>query len=311
MSQVFSSLATIFLLMIPGLIFGKRELVTDSQVRGMSKFLMDVVLPVLLIDSMQVELEEGFLLASLKITASILIIFLCSVGTGYILCRLLKMPQNDFGLLSFCLFFANTGGIGIPVVAMLLGREALLYASIAEIAVDVLIFTCGIMLIRISGKQTGEGTAIDFRKLLSPGLVGIVIGLVLLLFHIRLPAVIAAACGKLGGANFPIAMFIIGYNLGRIKFRDVLDDCRIYIAVAVKMLAMPAAAYLICMLCRLDFITGGVVTIMMAMPTGSAAVIFAQEYEADHAYASKFVMLTTMASILTLVPLNAFFLAGN
>ena len=62
-------------------------------------------------------------------------------------------------LLVFAAAFANTGLIGMPLIRLLLGQEALFLAAIMEVVNDVLIFTVGILLI-----QSGCGCRLSYRS---------------------------------------------------------------------------------------------------------------------------------------------------
>lgn len=321
LKESFVSLCTIFLLIIPGIIFGKKKIVDDHQIRGLSKFLMNVVLPVVIINAMQLDFEAEYLFAILKILAATFIVFLLLCLLSKLLCRTLRLERHYFGLLSFCLFFANTGGIGLPIISSVFGKEAVLYASIVETGVDILLFTLGLFFMRLSSEKTPESIlpengvaqkpkfAFNPKNIISPCFVGIIIGLSLFLLDIKLPLVLTNAANKLGGANLPVAMFVIGYNVGKIRMHDMIGDIRIHIIVIIKMFFIPVLVFLLCrFVLRFDNVMTAVMTIMMAMPTGSAAVIFAEEYNADHIFASKCVILTTVLSVITIIPLTTLML---
>ncbi|MDD5944988.1 MAG: AEC family transporter [Clostridia bacterium] len=305
MKDAFYALITIFLLMIPGFIFGKKNIITEEQSKGMSKFLMSVVLPLLIINSMQIDFEKRYMTAIIKILFSTFSVFCLTCVLAYCLRKILKMEKNYTCLIAFCLFFANTGGIGLPIINTIFGKEAVFYAGLVEVAVDILIFTVGIVFIQLSGENGRDGIRIEPKKILSPGFIGIVIGLALFFCNIKLPFIITNTFDKIGGASLPIAMFIIGYSLGKIKMNTLFADVRIYIITVAKMAVVPILTYIICVfIFRMSYEMSGVMTILMAMPTGSAAVIFSQEYNADYMFASKCVVLTTAASLITLIPLT-------
>ena len=67
MENTLHSLITIFILIIPWLVCGKKNLITEDQVKGMSSFIMNIVLPALIISSMQIEFEYEYINSSLKI----------------------------------------------------------------------------------------------------------------------------------------------------------------------------------------------------------------------------------------------------
>lgn len=301
MENTLHSLITIFILIIPGLVCGKKNLITEDQVKGMSSFIMNIVLPALIISSMQIEFEYEYINSSLKIFLYLCVILTTATLLGYLLHKVLGLSKNYFSLISFILFFANTGGIGLPIVNTLFGKECMFYAGIIEISVDILLFTFGVILIQTSGENNIK---IDFKKIISPGFIGIIIGISSFIFKIKIPNIIINSFDKLGATSLPLAMFVIGHSLGQIKFKQIFGDYRIYIVTIVKMMLFPIFVYITSKyIFNFNYIISSTITVLMAMPTGSAVVIFSQEYKADYIFASKCVILTTVASIITLFPL--------
>lgn len=202
------------------------------------------------------------------------------------------------GLVAFIMFFANTGGIGIPVMNMLFGPEAVFYASAAEMATDVLIFTAGVLLMKSSGKSEG---GIDLKALLSPGTFGIIIGMALFLLDIRLPDIINKVLESISGASLPVTMFVIGAQIGSIDFKALGCKWRVFVVTAAKLLVVPVFMYFISVkIIKCDTLPAMVLTVLYAMPTGGAAAIFAQEYGADSQFAAEAVFLTDILCLITL-----------
>ncbi len=295
---VLSSLFVIFALAVPGFIFRKKNLADETQLKLMSAFMLDVILPSIIIYSMQTDFSSEMLTSGIKVFAAVFALFAVVLIFSAVLTKSMGLDKKSMGLVAFIMFFANTGGIGIPVMNMLFGPEAVFYASAAEMATDVLIFTAGVLLMKSSGTNEGK---IDLKALLSPGTFGIVTGMVLFLLDIRLPDIINNVLETISGASLPVTMFVIGAQIGGIDFKALGGKWRVFVVTAAKLLVVPILMYFISIkFIKCDTLPAMVLTVLYAMPTGGAAAIFAQEYGADSEFAAEAVFLTDIFCIVTL-----------
>ena len=214
-----------------------------------------------------------------------------------VLSKLLRLDNSKRYITAFMLLFGNTGFIGIPVIRALYGTEAVL-AAIWEMVNDVVIFTIGMMLIQMSA---GAKLRFEPKLFLNPGLIGVIVGLLRFLLDIRLPEVIGGAVEMVGDATTPLTMFLIGYQLGGLKAKEILKDASIYVISFTKLLIVPVLALIVLRVAVGDFSLLEKVLIMsFAMPAGSVSVIFSQQYRGETAFATKTVLLSTLFSIVTI-----------
>jgi len=297
MYSVISSMLVIFLLAIPGFVYGRRKLSDSGQLKAMSGFMMNVILPAIIIQSMQTDFSGKLLISCAKIFAAVFILFFITAVFSIFFSKIPVLGKQNSGLIAFMLFFANTGGIGIPVIKLLLGNEAVFYASAAETAVDLLIFTGGVALMNRSGKKNNR---FDFKAFLSPGIIGILFGLALFLTGIRLPQILNLALDRLSQASLAVTMFIIGAQISLCGFKNILSDRRLYIVTAAKLILIPLLMLFTAHVLNCGHMPSLVLAVLFAMPTGSAAVIFSEEYGADSSFAAGVIFLTDVCSLFTI-----------
>lgn len=113
----------------------------------------------------------------------------------------------------------------------------------------------------------------------------------------------------IGDITTPIAMLLIGSTLATIPVKEVFTEVRIYPYTILKQIVIPVIAYPILNAFIRDPLILGVSLIMLAMPVGNIAVLFATEYQKDVALAAKAVFMTTLLSIVTIPVIVALFLA--
>lgn len=296
--EILKSLVMIFVMIIPGIILKKKKVIDENQTRGISAVLVNVTWPCMVIDAMQIPYSEEIFNGSKYIFLLLVIIFLVIFAVAAAAVKALKLRRDQAGILAFMLIFGNTGFIGLPVMNALYGKEAVFYASMVEMANDILMFTIGIMLIQISA---GAKTKFSPREFLSPGIFGVLIGFALFLLGITLPEFLGKSVAAIGAATTPLSMIVIGSQLGGIKLRALAADISIYAASFIKLLAVPVIAFLIVRYAFGDVsLLAKVVIMSFAMPAAACTVIFSQQYNSDADFAAKGVLMSTLFCLATI-----------
>lgn len=297
-SEILTSLVMIFLLIIPGIIFRKKDIISAAQSDGISSLAVNITWPCLVVDAMQMDFSAAVLKDSGYMMAAAMVVFAMTAVVTLVLSKLLRLDNSKRYITAFMLLFGNTGFIGIPVIRALYGTEAVFFAAILEMVNDVVIFTIGMMLIQMSA---GAKLRFEPKLFLNPGLIGVIVGLLLFLLDIRLPEVIGGAVEMVGDATTPLTMFLIGYQMGGLKAKEILKDASIYVISFTKLLIVPVLALIVLRVAVGDFSLLEKVLIMsFAMPAGSVSVIFSQQYRGETAFATKTVLLSTLFSIVTI-----------
>ena len=117
----------------------------------------------------------------------------------------------------------------------------------------------------------------------------------------QVKAVLIFTVAMIGSATTPLTMFVIGFQLGGLKLKEVIGDFQVYAICFVKLLIVPVIALLVVKLWVEDFSLLEKVLIMgFAMPVGAVAAIFSQRYKGQVAFATKSVLLSTVLSLLTI-----------
>lgn len=296
--SIIGALITIFLLIIPGVIFQKKNVITKEQGNGINSVIMNLTWPCLVIDAMQMEYSKQILEDSVYAMIVCLLVFLLIYMLTVAIAKTVKMEKKRQYLLCFMLLFGNTGFIGIPVMKALYGGEAVFYAAIIELINDVLIFTVGILMIQ---KSAGVDPKMKWKELLSPGMVGVMIGLGLFLLQISLPEMIGQAVEMIGNATTPLTMFMIGIQLGELKWKDIVGDIQVYLVSLLKLLLIPVMVLMILRWKTVSFtLLEKTLILSFAMPVGSVAAIFTKQYKSDVEFAAKSVLISTVLCMLSI-----------
>ncbi len=212
--------------------------------------------------------------------------------------RGLDVPTN--AIEAQCAAIGNTGFLGIPMLTLLLGAEAIGPVLLA-LAIDLIVFS-SLIVILITGSRDGE---ISLRMLRSigiglvknPMIVAISLGFVWSGLSIPIPDPLNDFLAILGGAATPGALFAIGASLAltspdRMQIAGWLTFCKL---VLHPLFVGIAALFLF----GVDPFKAGVIIAVSALPVAGNVYMLAQHYGVAPARVSTAILVSTAISILT------------
>lgn len=287
---VAGNVATLFLMMAVGYLFGKKGMLSGETQGQLSSLLLKVVAPCIMIGSLQVdysaELLRNMLLALGALAGTYA---LYGIGVRFLFCR---QEGNTRASLRFGVMFGNVGFMGLPLISSVLGSEALVFCTMSLVVFNTANWTYGTVLM---------GDRVSLRRVLvNPGVVGMVIGISLFLLRIRLPGPVLSAVNYLGDLNTPLAMVVIGAQMAGADIPATFREKRLYLSAALKLLVMPLVTLAVLLPFGLDRMALMTIVILSACPTAGATCMFAQMFGKDTTTAARMVTLSTLLSVLTL-----------
>lgn len=303
--EVFDQILVLFLILLVGVLARRRRVLSREMTAGITGLLLNIALPALIIDSLQQSFSVELIRASGQILLIALFIYLLSGLLALAIGKFIKAPGSDMGVYRFGLLFSNSGFMGYPVVNALFGAEGVFYAAIYNLPFNLIVFTLGILLISY-GKE-GHRQKIEFKMLLNPATIAVVVGFFFFLFSIELPKPLAMAMGQLAQMTTPLSMIVIGALLADSKFGSLIGNYRIHLISLLRLFFIPLITWVVLNFFLSDPLLIGVPTIIAAMPVAANTAILAQEYEANSVLASQLVFASTLLSIVS-IPLLAYLL---
>lgn len=199
--------------------------------------------------------------------------------------------------------YGNIVMLGIPLVLSALGNEAAGPMSLILSVNTPLLWLCGILQMElVSRKRTGSPLAV-IRPVLAdlarnPLMLAIGCGVVWRFTGLGLNPVVDKTVELLAQAGSPAALIALGISLFRF---EVKGEIRSVVAMsALKLLAMPAMAFVLAKLLNLPPVASGVIVLFAAMPTGANAYIFPVQYQRLVNPVSGAVALGTLLAAVTL-----------
>ena len=292
-------------LALPGFLLVKCKLVKQEQSGALSKLLMYVGMPFLILSGTVNNLTfNKETLLSVGLVALIGIAYTFAMLFGSHPLTAMEKEKKVKGMMRFCAVFSNNGFLGIPLAIAVFGQSSPVFTVliVLNIITNVLMYTLGAYLV------SGDRRSISPEKaFLNPVLIAFLIGILLNLLDIKsyVPEVVTYA-GHFSNIVTPVSMTILGMKLGAVKLRTLFGSWRTYYVSALKLIAFPAL--IVALLLPFKLIPNSIVTadvilgffVAFAMPTAGLASTFADSFGGDTENAVAFTLGTTLLSILTI-----------
>ncbi|MFK7834633.1 MAG: AEC family transporter [Sulfitobacter sp.] len=199
-----------------------------------------------------------------------------------------------------CAVIGNAGFLGVPMLALLLGPEAIGPVLMA-LAVDLILFS-SLIVILITVARDGQPSlrilrSIGVGLIKNPMIVAISAGFIWSGLNIPIPAPMNEFLAILGGAATPGALFAIGASLAltqpdKLEIAGWLTFCKL---VLHPLFVGFAALFLF----GVDPFKAGVIIAVAALPVAGNVFMLAQHYGVAPARVSTAILMSTVISILT------------
>ncbi len=276
--------------MMIGYFLYKKKLVSAGGSADIGRILLYIVMPAAILKSYLADFSrerlEGLFVSFLAALLSLLL----SIAAARI------AFSKEQGIERFGAAFSNAGFIGIPLVQMTLGEEAVFYVSSYVALLNILQWTYGLVTI------TGDRSLISVKRLrTNPILLSFLAGIALFLLPVSLPETAENMVGTIAGMNGPLAMIVLGVYLGQVPLRSLFSGRVVYRCALVRLIVIPVLTMALLFVFPEKYhMLKLTILIAASAPVGSNVSIFAQLYGQDYMQSVKEVTLSTLLCIITL-----------
>lgn len=282
-AEIFAIMAPIFV--VAGLGYGWARLGRDFDTDFVTNIVLTFATPCLVFASLTT-ISRG--LADLGTIAIAMLFALVSFAVlGFILLRAMGgLPAHSY---LPALIFGNQGNMGLPLAFFAFGEAGLGLAVTAFAVHSILQFTAGVSL--------AAGTANVRQLLRAPVLWGVIASLPFMFSDLRPPVWIGNTVTLLGGLVIPLMLLTLGVSLSRLRITRIRRSVAI---AAARLIGGLAVGLVVAEVFSLEGIVRGVLIIQTAMPVAIFNYVFAQRYQREPEDIAAAIVISTLASILTL-----------
>lgn len=285
---------TMLVLLVAGFVLVKAHVMSSHFRKELTDFIINFVLPCNIIKSFLIEFD-------MQIMKDCFVILLVSCATQvftHYLGKLLyaRAPDGRRQPLLYITQISNAAFLGSPIVEGLYGAQGLLYTSIYLIPQRIMMWSFGVTC--YSGVR---GKGIVKKVLTHPCIVAVFIGLILMLTQLSLPVWLEKPLGMVSSCNTALSLLVIGGVLAELDPRSVFSKQSVFCCF-VRLLLIPLVLLCGCAALRLEPLVMNCAVVLAGMPAPLTAAMLASQYGKDEKFAVSVILLSTVASMVT-VPL--------
>lgn len=286
----------LFLMIFMGYLIVKTGLVRDDDSKVLSKIILYLIVPCVIINAFQVDYTTDTV-------KGLLIAFAASVMTQVILLVVISVAGkllhlNEVEVAS--VYYSNSGNLIVPIVTFILGQEWVLYGCVFMSVQLVFLWThCK--------KIISREASYDWKKIiLNINMISIFISVILFFTGIRLPEIIGNTLASVGTMIGPASMIVTGMLFAGMNLKQIFANKRVYFITFLRLIAVPLIALVLIKLSNLaSFSADGnkimlIVFLAIITPSASTVTQMCQVYGNDSRYASAINVMTTLLSIITM-----------
>jgi predicted permease len=285
MADILNIVLPTFIVVFIGYIFGKIK--KDANVSPLIDITFNIGGPAITFVSM---LEKKIVLLDAgKIWVSALIIML---GCGIVAWVIFKCLKQKHTALYLPIGIMNTVNLPFPIIYLAYGSAGLFAATLFCIPNILVLYTLGIFI--AAGKHWKEGIKEIFRV---PMIYAAVLGLILNLMDIKLPAVVMNSLNLVAMMAIPLILIVLGYSLSRVRIASIPTT---FLASFLRLGVGLALGFLAVNLLNLEGVFKSVVILDSAMPAAVNTAVVAAKYDQESDLVSSVVFVTTVISVVTI-----------
>ncbi len=280
----------VYLLVAVGWVLGKR---LGLEARTLSRYAYYILVPAFVFKVMSTASLPAAL--ALRMVGYILLVHLAVAGAALALALMLRRPAQVVGAYVVIAVFGNVGNFGLPLISFRLGPQALAPATVYFLAVVVIAFV--IAVAAASWHHGGVWHAL-LSVLRTPALMALVPALAFNVGHVVPPLWLSRSVDLLGNAMVPTMLVTLGVQLAA-SGRPVLE-WDVFLAAGVRLIGAPLIALALAIPFALPEPARTTGILQASMPTAVLAVLIALEHNLLPNFVTTAVLISTLASVVTL-----------
>lgn len=294
-----------------GFILAKKGWFAADTSALLTKLVMKIALPLYML----CQLEKDFTHDSLLQIAPDLLLPFSSILLAYVVGRiavkLFHIRQDRQGVFMTCFFIANTIFIGLPVNLALFGTQSVPSVMLYYMANTTMFWTLGVYHI-VNDSTGGEKSMPLFslktlKKVLSPPLLGFLIGLAFILVNMKLPDFLLVSFQYVGNLATPLSLMVIGIEMSSISLASVHWDRDLVGALCGRFILCPLCVLALLPVISVTPMSAQVFTMQASMPAMTQMTVVAKSVGADVKYATQVSFLSVVLGLIV-IPLYMFIL---
>ena len=291
MSRVFQQLAILYAFLFVGWLIGKTKKGKDVNLEILSVLIVNVFLPCKVFTTFANNFSANYLTEYWYLLLASLTLLVVLAVVAKFCSKLLTKNEYESKVYAYSFPITNYAYLGYVLIGSVFGDAFLSQFMFFALPFVFYTYTFGYALL------TGGGNV--YKRLLNPITVAIILGLLFGLTGLKLPTVINTILSMSSSCVGPMSMLLTGLTLSTFAIKELLSNKTAYVFSFIRLILIPAVAYLVCLLTKLYTILP-MVLIITCMPCGLNPIVFPKLIGEDCKPGARLALITHVFSIITL-----------
>jgi len=299
---IINQLLAFVILIVIGAVASSRKLINNEGKDFLSRLIIDVTLPLLIITTfLKLENNPRLLINGLWVFVLTFVNLGIMFLAGTLSARVQKMSPSDTTVHVLHTMFGNIVFLGFPLFdALFPNGIGVFYASVYQLASNLITYTYGTYKLSAGVQKSRLGNLFNINT------IALLLGIVLMVLKVKLPSFILDPITGLGKCTSPLSMVYIGALLAGMNLKSTFKTISIYLLSINKLIILPLLlGFLYTFLnkwANLNLSLESFVVLVMqaAMPCQTIVVVMSRRYGGNHILATGNLFITTILSIITL-----------
>lgn len=301
MLTIFNQVLILFAFAAAGFLLAKLGKLKSEHSPLLSGLLVYVFLPFYVFDTFAKSFTQEYLKTNYEIIVwSAGIVIMLAVVMA-LLSKLFDKRKYERDVYNYSLVVPNSGYMGYPMAAAVLGEIGLLNTMIFCLPLSIYIYTIGYSALTKRG--------ISFKKLFNSAMVALLLGAVAGFFEIPIPAVASTIMSKAGACMGPVSMLLAGIVVSEFNFKELLSEKKVYIVTLLRLFIIPCIIGII--MAPFNKTVMEIAVLIYAMPCGLNTIVFPRLVSEDCRIGAGLALVSNILACLSIpVVLSLFSIGG-
>jgi len=291
--------AFLFGFIIIGFILASRKILPEGSAAVLSKLENTVFIPALVMGTFIENFTIERISSAWQLIVISSVIALVAIPFAILVSKLVTKDKYIQKIYTYGLSFSNFGFMGNAVVSSLFPDIFFEYL-IFTLPLWILIYLWGVprLLIADSGKK--QTFRESLKSFVNPMFVAMLIGMIIGLLKIPLPAWMVSLITVSGNCMSPVAMILTGVVVSSISLKKTFTNVRIYIISIVRLIIMPVVFVWVASLFNIPQSIYICALCSLAMPLGLNTIVIPSALGKDTTIAAGMAIISHLLSCITI-----------
>lgn len=285
--RIFLTVFPLFIIVVSGYLYGRYR---PSDIDFANRANMDLFVPALIFHSLATQTFPLSQYQSLAIGGAVVVL-----GSGLLILPLIRLLKTDVKTFLPPMMFSNSGNLGLPLLVLAFGEQALPAAVILFIIENTLHMSIGVSML--------DRRSNPLNLLKMPMIAATLAGIVWSLGQWSLPQAVSLPIEMLGQISIPLMLFTLGIRIAQVGLKNWREG-------VLGAILCPLSGILAALACKpwlgLSQEQFAILLVFSALPPAVLNYMVAERYNQEPHRVASIVLIGNMGSLLIIPAVLAF-----